>query len=141
MKKFLIIVFYIAHFFLMLAGIVFAVLYFAQGEDVLAEGLITKDAESLVSLGWWHVVVGAIYPIFMLLGVHLLFKRKGYAALVYALGCSIYVITNAASYIYAYLSKSESTANIEDLWFCILFFCFAVLVRFLSARQAVSNNT
>lgn len=90
MKKLLIIVFYIAHFFLMLAGIVFAVLYFAQGEDVLAEGLITKDAES---------------------------------------------------YIYAYLSKSESTANIEDLWFCILFICFAVLVRFLSARQAVSNNT
>lgn len=141
MKIILIIAFYIAHLFLMLAGIVFAVLYFTQGGDDLAEGLITKDAESLVSLRWWQVIVGAIYPIFMLLGVHLLFKRKEYAALVYALGCGIYVLTNAASYMYTYLTKSESTASIEDLWFCILFVCLAALVRFFSARQAVSNNT
>lgn len=141
MKKTLVLTLYIAHFFLMLAGIGFALLYFTQGLEILAEGLSKKDLESLFSFRWWHVVVGATYPIFMFMGVYLLFKRKDYAALVYSLGCSIYVVTNAISYIYAYLTKSESTANFEDLWFCVLFVCLAALVSFLSTSQAVSKNT
>ena len=125
----------------MLAGIVFALLYFTQGAGFLAEGLSKKDVESFFSFRWWHVVVGLLYPIFMFLGVHLLFKRKDYAALVYGLGCGMYVVTNAASYIYAYLTKSKSTANFEDLWFSVLFVCLSVLVSFLSISQASRKNT
>jgi hypothetical protein len=141
MEKTLVLTLYVAHLFLMLAGIAFALLYLIQGPETLAEGLSENDMESIISFRWWHVVVGAVYPIFLFVGIHLLFKRKNNAALVYGLGCGIYVVTNTVSYIYAQITQSKLTGNIEDLWFCVLFVCLAALVSFLSTSQATSKNT
>jgi len=141
MKKTLVLTLYVAHLFLMLASIAFAILYLTQGPEILAEGLSQNDVESIISFRWWHIVAGAVYPVFLFVGIHLLFKRKNKAALIYGLGCGIYVVTNAASYIYAQLTQSKLAANIEDLWFCVLFVCLAVLVSFLSTWQTNSKNT
>lgn len=141
MKKTLVLTLYVAHLFLMLAGVAFALLYLNQGPETLAEGFSENDMKSIISFRWWHIVVGAVYPIFLFVGIHFLFKRKNNAALVYGLGCGIYVVTNTASYIYAQITQSKLTGNIEDLWFCVLFVCLAMLVSFLSTAQAISNNT
>src|SRR5690606_8816382 len=131
----LVLTLYVAHLFLMLAGIVFTLLYLIQGPENLADGLSENDVESIVSFRWWHIVVGAVYPIFLFVGIHFLFKRKNNAAVLYGLGCGIYVVSNAASCIYAQIKQRKLAANIEDLWFCVLLVCLAALVRFLATWQ------
>ena len=136
MRTLLLGVLYITHFFFMLGGIAFAILYFTLGPDFLAEGLEKETTETVLSFRWWQIIVAVIYPLVMFLGVHLLYKRSTIAPAIYATGCAIYVISNAASVAYAYVANLESIAKLEDLGFSILFVCIAWLVYKLSKWQA-----
>lgn len=123
----------------MLGGLVLAIIYFTSGVEVIFDDLSEADKKIFLSFRWWHIVVGVIYPSVMCYGIHLLYKRKNSAVLVYVIGCLIYFIANVLSYLSALVLQIESTASLEDVWFSILFACITGLVYLLS-RSQVANE-
>lgn len=140
MKKLIIILLYIVHLLLTVFALIFAAMYFVDGQQALVASAAETDKELMASYRWWGVVVAVFYNALMFIGVHLLVTGRRMSFGFYASGSGVYLIANAIAYLYAHFQKIETTASVEDLAFNLLFLCLSGLVYLLGKSQREHNN-
>jgi len=139
MKKTIILILYALHLLLMISGLLFVAIYFIGGKEVFINFLGDEEKALMSSFNIWHIVVAAVYPAFLFFGIHFLYTNRKHAALLYCIGCIIYITTNLLSYLYSLFAKVETTASLEDLGFSILFILISISVYFLAKQKSVRN--